>query len=244
MERKESRHDNFTAEFDALADDYRNQHRVSIAVTGEDSEYFSEYKIRDLADILDRLGAAKRNIFDFGCGIGNSVPFFRKYFPDNELCLGDASLRSIEIAHERFPGNKRYVHIEGNRIPLTDESHDVVFTACVFHHIPHEQHLHWLGELLRITRAGGILVIFEHNPLNPLTVHAVNTCPLDVNAKLIRSGIAKARVLRAGWKRAHVDFKIFFPAFLASLRPIERRLSRLPLGAQYALTARKPVCAP
>ena len=60
--------------------------------------------------------------------------------------------------------------IENNRIPAEADSFDVVFSACVFHHIPHGEHLNWLQELHRITRPGGLIAIFEHNPLNPLTV--------------------------------------------------------------------------
>ena len=47
-------------------------------------------------------------------------------------------------------------------------------------------------ELKRVLRAGGACVIFEHNPLNPLTVQAVNTCPFDENAVLIKAPISVA----------------------------------------------------
>ena len=32
------------AEFDLLADEYRNVHTANVAITGEAPEYFSEYK--------------------------------------------------------------------------------------------------------------------------------------------------------------------------------------------------------
>lgn len=226
------------AEFDLLADEYRVQHKENVAITGESPEYFSEYKIADLAEFLRRLGLPTMKIMDFGSGIGNSLPYFRKYFPRSEISCADVSARSIEIAQSRFPGQENYVQINKN-IPLPTASQDVVFSACVFHHIPHDEHLHWLAELHRITKPGGVLAIYEHNPLNPLTVRAVNTCPLDVNARLIRGGIMSKRAVAGGWGAAQVDYKLFFPAILAALRPLERHLAWLGLGAQYRMTARR-----
>lgn len=225
------------AEFDLLADEYRVLHKENTSITGESPEYFSEYKIADLANFLNRLKLPTTNILDFGSGIGNSLPYFREYFPGSKISCADVSARSIEIAQTRFPGQESYVQIDKN-IPLPAASQDVVFSACVFHHIPHEEHLHWLAELRRITKLGGILIIYEHNPLNPLTVHAVNTCPLDVNARLIRSGTMRKRATAAGWKGARADYKLFFPAILAALRPMERHLEWLALGAQYRMIAR------
>lgn len=228
------------AEFDLLADEYHVLHHENIAITGESPEYFSEYKIADLADFLNRLKLPTMNILDFGSGIGNSLPYFRKFFPGSKISCADVSARSIEIAQSRFPGQENYVQIDKN-IPLPAASQDVAFSACVFHHIPHEEHLHWLAELRRITKPGGVLIIYEHNPLNPLTVRAVNTCPLDVNARLIRSGTMRKRALAGGWECARVDYKLFFPAILAALRPMERHLEWLPLGAQYRMIARKKI---
>ena len=227
------------AEFDLLADEYRLQHKQNVAITGEAPEYFSEYKIADLSKWLNSQNLPTSKILDFGSGIGNSLPYIRKYFSESELSCADVSARSIEIAKIRFPGNENYVLID-NCIQLPSMSQDVVFTACVFHHIPHEQHSHWLTELKRITKPGGVLVVYEHNPLNPLTVRAVNTCPLDVNAKLIRGGTMRDRAMAAGWTNACVDYKLFFPSALAALRPFERHLEWLFLGAQYRMLARRP----
>ena len=227
------------AEFDLLADEYRVLHKENVAITGESPEYFSEYKISDLAALLIRLRLPTLKILDFGSGIGNSLPYFRKYFPGSEISCADVSARSIEIAQSRFPGQEKFVLV-ARGIPLPTASQDVVFSACVFHHIPHEEHLHWLAELRRITKPGGVLAIYEHNPLNPLTVHAVNTCPLDVNARLILGRTLCKRALSGGWEDAKVDYKLFFPAILAALRPMESHLEWLGLGAQYRVMARKP----
>ena len=229
------------AEFDQLADDYDKQHRDNVSLTGEEPEYFSHYKIADLARFVEERAIRPARILDFGSGIGNSLPYFRKYFPNSKLLCADVSARSLEIARARFPGDETYVQIQRARIPAADRSQDIVFTACVFHHIPHHEHVAWLRELLRITKVGGALMIYEHNPLNPLTVRAVNTCPFDANARLIAAGRLSRVASEAGWRAPKVAYRVFFPRALAALRPLERQLGWFLLGAQYRLTAFCPL---
>jgi SAM-dependent methyltransferase len=233
-------HEALRAEFDKLADDYYAQHKQNIAISGESPEFFSEYKIADLRDHAGKLGLDATAVLDFGSGIGNSVPYFRTYFPASTLSCADVSARSMQISQGRFPGRERYVLIEDDRLPLESGSQDIVFSACVFHHIPPAQHLHWLTELRRVTRKGGLLAVYEHNPFNPLTRYAVNTCPLDVNARLIRAGRMRQLVGMAGWAEAQAGYRLFFPSVLARLRPLERHLEWLGLGAQYRVFARQP----
>jgi SAM-dependent methyltransferase len=227
------------AEFDRFADAYYDQHRENVAVTGEGPEYFAEYKIRQLRQMVEREQIGVSRICDFGSGIGNSIPYFRTYFPDAALTSSDVSERSLTLGRQRYPGNGHTVLIEENRIPCETDTFDVAFSACVFHHIPHEEHVKWLTELHRITRPGGLIAIFEHNPLNPLTVHAVNTCPFDENARLIFARSLAKRLSAAGWASPRIQYNLFFPRGLASLRPLEASLGWLPFGAQYVAYACK-----
>lgn len=228
------------AEFDQFADEYYQQHVRNIAVTGESPEYFSEYKIADLAEIVAARNVKADRILDFGSGIGNSIPYFRKYFPQAALSCADVSTRSIDVSRERYPGAERYVPIARDTIPVADAEQDLVFSACVFHHIPHTEHRHWLEEMRRACRPGGVMAIFEHNPFNPLTVRAVNTCPFDVNAKLIKPPDFRQLARDAGWENVEIRYRIFFPRMLAMLRPLERMLHRVMLGAQYCVIASRP----
>ena len=81
-------------------------------------------------------------------------------------------------------------------------------------------------------------MLFEHNPWNPLTRHAVATCPFDVNAVLISAPEMRRRFRAAGFTDVDLKWTLFFPAFAAPLRPLEAGLGWLPLGAQYRLVAR------
>ena len=84
-----------------------------------------------------------------------------------------------------------------------------------------------------------MIVIFEHNPLNPLTVHAVRTCPFDANARLIKAADLARSLESAQWQAAEINYHVFFQRFLSALRPLEKSLRWLPLGAQYSVSARK-----
>src|ERR1019366_1842931 len=125
-----------------------------------------------------------------------------------QLSAADVSQRSLEVAEGRFPGMAAGLRIANQRIPIEDDAFAIAFSACVFHHIPHEEHVHWLRELLRVTRVGGMLTIFEHNPLNPLTVRAVNTCPFDENARLIRAKDFVKRFRASGWKEVKAEYHV------------------------------------
>jgi ubiquinone/menaquinone biosynthesis C-methylase UbiE len=228
-----------TSEFDQFADEYNQLHARNIAVTGEKPEFFHEYKLNKLKHFVLERGVAANDILDFGSGIGNSTPFLRRYFSTARLTGADISRRSLEVAESRFPGLSNRLLIEGHHIPAKSNSFDVIFSACVFHHIAHEEHAQWLRELHRVARHGGLLTVFEHNPLNPLTVRAVNTCPFDENAHLIRANQFADRYRQSGWSNPKVRFHLFFPHALSGLRLLEPYLAAVPFGAQYSVTAVK-----
>ena len=229
-----------SAEFDAHADEYYQNHLENISVTGEKPEYFAEYKIAVLKTFVDELNLTSTHVLDFGSGIGNSLPYMHTYLPSSKLTCADVSQRSLDISELRYPNLARHCLIERERIPADDNAFDVTFSACVFHHIPHEEHVHWLAELLRVTRPGGLISVFEHNPRNPLTVRAVNTCPFDANARLIPARQLKDSYAKAGWRNSTVRYHVFFPRLVSRLRVLEPYLTSVALGAQYSLTATKP----
>lgn len=231
-----------TSEFDKFAEEYRSLHDSNIAVSGEHPEYFAEYKIKDLAaEYFSRRGDrhGPPAIVDFGAGIGTSIPFMQKHLPGAELTCIDVSSKSLQLGQQRFSGHARFMHFDGRRIPLADSSQDIVFAACVFHHISHHEHTALFSEFRRVLVSGGIALVFEHNPYNPLTVHAVNTCPFDENASLITASSISRRIKSGGFGRVEVRYRVFFPSALRKLRGLERWLTWLPLGAQYYAVAVK-----
>ena len=229
------------AEFDRFAEDYLEILARNTAISGGEPAFFHKYKIEIVRNIARQSNLATARIVDFGSGIGNSIPYFQEYFPESKLVCADTSPRSLEFAIRKHPGAAVPLLVTPpDPLDLPDDTVDLCFSACVFHHIDHVEHFFWLSELLRITRPGGAIVVFEHNPFNPLTRHAVNTCPLDVNACLVRPRALARNACSAGWVRPAIAYRLFFPGFVARLRPLEAYLTGLPLGAQYSLHAVKP----
>jgi SAM-dependent methyltransferase len=226
------------AEFDRFAEEYNTLLAEHITSSGESPEFFAKYKVAEVARIAKAEANSITNILDFGSGIGSSIPWFRQYFSAATLTCADISSRCLQISRQRFPGSETYVKIDHNQLPLAPSTFDLCFSACVFHHVPEEEHAHWLTELRCVTRPGGLLVIFEHNPRNPLTTKVVNSCPFDANAKLLSASELAERVRAGGWSVAAIRYHIYFPGALAKLRPLERYLQWTSLGAQYCVVAR------
>lgn len=226
-------------EFDDFASGYYTQHASDIKISGETPEYFHEFKIRDLKNFCDKQSNYPEKILDFGAGIGNSIPYFRKFFPNSHIYCADVSEKSLELLKARYPG-KEDILLEKDGIPAPDQSFDIVFVACVFHHIEPNTREYWLSEIQRVTRPNGKIFIFEHNPINPLTLYVVKHSPIDKNAHIIKSKEMKKLLIKTGWKNIDVQYKIFFPSFLKKIRPLERYLVKCALGAQYRIVATKP----
>jgi SAM-dependent methyltransferase len=229
------------AEFDKFADEYRALHASNIRMSGESPEFFAEYKVRDVIETLSAAGPLppRPTILDFGGGIGTSVPHFRKHCPEARLTCLDVSRRSLALASERFPGMADFTWFDGKTVPFPDGSFDVAFAACVFHHIDHALHGGLLRELRRVLAPGGMIFIFEHNPLNPLTRHAVNTCAFDEDAHLLSGSSMRRSLVEAGFADAEIRYRLFFPRWLDRFRPLEKYLTWMPLGAQYYGVGRK-----
>jgi SAM-dependent methyltransferase len=221
------------AEFDAFTNSYRDQHQASVAFGGFELDYFAQYKAEVTKICCEKSDLNPRNIMDFGSGMGNAVKPLRAAFPDARIECVDVSAESLRECEGLNVANSFTQVYDGITLPYADSSVDLAFTACVFHHIPESDHVMLLKEIRRCLSPHGKMVLFEHNPLNPLTRLAVARCPFDENAVLIHAGEMKRRFLAAGFSSVEVGFRLFVPGFLSSLRPMEKHLEWLPLGAQY-----------
>jgi len=226
-------------EFDKFAEEYLKLLSQHIRITGEEPEYFTEYKIRDLKRVSSELKLLPGNILDFGTGVGNSIPFLVKYFKEAKIHGVDVSEKSLAIARNRFGSLAEFSSFDGEFLPYTNELFDIAFAACVFHHIPLKKHLHLIQEISRTLKSGGIFMIYEHNPYNPLTRYVVNNCPFDANAVLLTKTEVNKILKKTGLKVVMQEYRVFFPVSLKILRPSEQCLKWFPLGGQYFVIAKK-----
>lgn len=232
----------FTTDFDCMADTYEALHRQNTKSSGYSTSYFAEYKVKEVAGHLKEIGWAGRGIrvLNFGCGIGNSEAYIRKYLPTSLIYSVDVSRKSVEYArHKNKDLQDVYFSVFDGRVIPFDVAFDVIFVANVIHHVPREQHAEVLSLLNHSLRPSGLLFLFEHNPLNPLTVKAVRECPLDKGILLLSPSYTRRLLSQVGFCETSLRFTLFFPGFLSTLTPMERYLRKCPLGAQYYFIAKK-----
>lgn len=217
-----------TDRFDSVADDYDSLHAKSVAAAGEPIGYFAQYKI----DRMTRLGVpADADVLDFGCGVGNLTTLLHESF--GSVVGYDPSPHSIEVARERVPG----VQFFDDASHLADSAFDVVVLAGVMHHVPVDVRADVAAEALSKVKSGGRLVVFEHNPFNPLTRRVVRMCAFDDDAILLTPRELTTTLKKVGATSVRQDFIVFFPHALAALRPLEPALRRVPIGAQTMTVA-------
>src|SRR6476661_2577467 len=118
-----------------------------------------------------------------------------------------------------------------------DAKFDLVIASCVFHHIPPQDRQMAIRYCYSRLKDGGHFIIFEHNPINPVTRHLVKNCPFDADAVLLGMRETVERMRNA---HLHIDessYCLFFPQQLSALRPFEKYLRWLPMGGQYFVCA-------
>lgn len=224
-------------EFDRFKDNYHEILDQSLAFSGQDTDFFAEMKARHILDAARRLVGppAGLKILDLGCGVGPTESFLAPHV--GSLHGVDVSAGVLETAAKRNP-TVDYRVFDGKSIPFPDKTFDVVFAICVLHHVKPEDRAALIQEMRRVTKGGGIDMIFEHNPLNPLTMHIVNNCEFDHDAILLREAETRGLFRTGGLSVLERRYYLFFPWRGRLFDFIERRLSWLPLGGQYFVAAR------
>ncbi len=217
--------------FDQYDRDYEQVVERSIAFSGLKHDFFLEAKAIALGRLFSaHFGERKPALLDLGCGVGRLHPLLD---PITGAIAGtDVSEASIERAREDNP-SVAYRPMEGAVIPWPDDSFDVSLAVCVFHHIPEAERAFAAAEMARVTRSGGLVILIEHNPLNPLTRLSVLRCPFDHDAVLL--GVGEAKRLLAGQELAAIDSRhiLLLPTRRFGAPVIEKACERIPLGAQY-----------
>jgi SAM-dependent methyltransferase len=228
-----------TAEsFDRHADGYREAVEGSIAFSGKDLDFFTRAKARVLLELAERVGRPEELAFlDVGCGPGETDRFLGGSV--GRLAGVDIAPEMLERARQSNPWAEYRGYAEGEPLPYENGSFDVCFAICVFHHVDRAQRIPLIEEMIRVCRPGGMVALFEHNPLNPLTRKAVHACEFDRDAELLSRREASRLLSRAGLADPRGRYIEFFTRDSDLFRAIERRLGWLPLGAQYAVFAHR-----
>jgi SAM-dependent methyltransferase len=217
-------------------DQYAGQYEAILAAQTKffdgDSSYFARYKIELAQQIVGSAAA----ILDFGCGIGRSILHLREIFPEADIVGCDPSAESLAIAREQNP-TCRFMSMDALDLNC---KFDLILASCVFHHIQPQDRQTAIRYCYSRLEKNGHFIIFEHNPINPVTRRLVKNCPFDGDAVLLSMRETVALMRNEHLKVDESSYCLFFPQPLAVLRPFEKYLRWLPIGGQYFVCASNP----
>lgn len=232
------------ADFDILCEDYEKILDNDLKICGENHRYFIEFKALWVKEFLANLHIDSNiNILDVGCGLGGLNEYISLHIPNATYYGIDISFKSIQKAYchcqNKVLKQSYYCSYDGMKIPFKKNSFHIVILAGVLHHILPSVRFNIFSEIYKVLRTDGFLFVFEHNSYNPVVQYIVKKCVIDRNAKLLTLGAVKNFFLKANFEIIKGEYIIFFPRFLKKWRFLEKRLSRLPLGAQYVIVGKK-----
>jgi 2-polyprenyl-3-methyl-5-hydroxy-6-metoxy-1,4-benzoquinol methylase len=218
-------------QFDNLAETYSEVTSNQHAFFDSNTRYLQDYKVA----VAKQLVPDPATVLDYGCGIGLLQEFLKDYFPKSSIYAADISQDSLSHLRRHFPQTK-VLDCEA----ALQQCFDLIMVSCVLHHVPLDDRESLVSRLVKALNPGGKLLIFEHNPLNPVTQHMVNTCPIDEDAILLRRSECKRLINLCGDAEIEKSgYTLFFPGILKAFRPFEQWMRWLPAGGQYFILARK-----
>lgn len=222
------------AEFDTVAAKYQELVDHNVRLTGESSDYFAAYKAEYLArKVAPRAGG---KLLDYGCGVGLLSRHLKSRLSEVRIDGFDVSKDSVNRVDESLRRQGTF----STDLNELGRDYDVVVLCNVLHHVKPDNRRAVIRESASRLADGGKLVVFEHNPINPLTRWAVSQCPFDEDAILLPGSETQSyfqpNELQLLWR----DYIVFFPRWLGWFRPLEPSLAWCALGAQYVVVGSRP----
>ena len=135
-------------------------------------------------------------------------------------------------------------------LPFEDEAFDLTMCVAVMHHIAEAEMVRKsLAEMVRVTRPGGLVLVWDHNPRNPYWKNLMARVPQDDGSeRLVPEAELVAGLVSAGARLVSVGQLGFVPEFvppglLGAAGRVERLVEHTPgarrLCAHNVVVARR-----
>jgi ubiquinone/menaquinone biosynthesis C-methylase UbiE len=100
-------------------------------------------------------------VIDVGCGTGRALPALRRAVgPDGSVIAADLTPEMLaEARPQGTAARAALILADARRLPFAEASADAIFAAGLVSHLPDTEA--GLTELARVTRPGGLLVLFH-----------------------------------------------------------------------------------
>jgi ubiquinone/menaquinone biosynthesis C-methylase UbiE len=111
------------------------------------------------AEALGHPLKPESQVLDFGCGWGRVQRFFWHEVDAANLHGVDVDFSAVAVCRTLgVPGTFQTISPEG-KLPFADQSFDLIYGLSVFTHLSLKSADHWMAELHRVLRPGGVLAI-------------------------------------------------------------------------------------
>jgi ubiquinone/menaquinone biosynthesis C-methylase UbiE len=195
-----------------------------------------EHYLRKRTAFVLGLGPAG-SMLDVGCGTGALAR--RLASAGYEVTGVDPSEGMLQVMRERSP-EIRAVQASGTELPFDSDRFDVVLSVAAFHHIAEPGAVRaTLGEMARVARPGGRILIWDHNPRNPYWSNLMARVPQDTGEeRLIPEPELVEGLIAAGAQVLSVQQLGFVPEFtprmaVGAAGALERLFERTPVLQRY-----------
>lgn len=223
-------------EFDSYAADYDADLQRGLKFTGANKWHYLINRVMLLRSKLYGIGiTSPSRVLDFGCGDGDASADLRALLDAKEVVGVDVSRAMLNQARARHP-SETYASMD--ELP-TLGTFDVAYCNGVFHHIPLDERVNAAKRVFNALRPGGAFGLWENNPWNPGTRFVMSRVEFDRDAITLSPPETRALLRAAGFEIARTDHLFILPGQSSMLRSIERLFSRLPIGGQYQVLARR-----
>lgn len=217
----------------------------------KDHKYFVKVKslhfLENIKKMCNRL--YDLNCIDLGCGTAETTEYFQDKFKYTVGC--DYSFGILKFAMQKELEHIFLINSLSEVLPFKENSFNVAVLFNMIHHIDsNEKLIQTLKEVCRVLKKDGLIVIYEMNPLNPLTRYVINTNEIDSSVNLdgykkslypttFYTWETRSIMKQCGFNIWEQQYLCFFPKFLSFLLPIERFLTKIPIGGLYSVFGMK-----
>ncbi len=205
------------------------------AIAGEYDETLPPHVVQHYLDKRVAFIVAncpRGRLLDVGCGTG--VLAGRLAEAGYEVVGLDPSQGMLDVMASDHP-DVEGVRGFGNHLPFEDASFDVVTTIAALHHVADPDAVHGtLVEIARVTRPGGRIVIWDHNPRNPYWRNLMKRVPQDDGSERLIPEEEVLRGLRDGGAEIISSQQLGLvpdfvpPSLLGAMKRGERLVERTP----------------
>jgi ubiquinone/menaquinone biosynthesis C-methylase UbiE len=161
-----------------LTESYRQYYKDTLGIpdwehwTGNRSLQTGHFK--DISTLVEMLGPLDHKvILDLGCGWGDTIAQVKQRFPNSTIYGLEPDSERLTLARDRFledgPGSIHLFQSNGENIPLSGSSVDLIYSYSVLEHVQSRNEV--LRECFRILRKGGWMHITTPNYMNFFEPH-------------------------------------------------------------------------